>query len=169
MTTAFQMARTSLEPRITHEPLRIQRARFPGSPSIAVEHLRSSSSNRGGLWQGLESLRPFASDLSLWNQFQARKASATASAPSYRIQIGSRSTSLAGSGSTPWPSALAVKDDDPEVLAFIYRGKLSTTRRKKSSRRRFSPYRHCSGICRGRRQAVFNLYFEQFRPNNPGQ
>lgn len=65
-------------------------------------------------------------------------------------------------------NALATKDHDPEVLAFIYRGKLLSARRKEILEEEIfalpALFRHLPGEA----QAVFNLYFEQFSPNQPG-
>lgn len=65
-------------------------------------------------------------------------------------------------------NALATTDHDPEVLAFVYRGKLTSTRIKEILEEEIfalpALFRHLPGEA----QAMFNLYLEQFSPKHPG-
>jgi hypothetical protein len=106
-------------------------------------------------------------DLSLWNRSRLEKL--LQRHPLHLIE--SRSGVLhviGGFRIYALARALAVKQDDPEVLAFIYRAKLSTTRRKEIIEEEIFAlpafFRHLPGEA----QAVFKLYFEQFRPRQPG-
>lgn len=65
-------------------------------------------------------------------------------------------------------SALAVRDHDPEVLAFIYRGKLSTTRRREIIEEEIFALPAFFKHLPGEAQAVFELYCNQFWRKQPG-